>query len=59
MEVIEVLHKNRVFKIKRKTIVFVLQCLSNVDFSEKDDKTIIKAMEKYKLLDEVTLESML
>ena len=59
MEFIEIRHKNKIFKIKREVVIFVLYRISDVDYSKKDDETIIKAMEKYKLLDEITLNSML
>ena len=51
MEYINVVCKTKTFKIKRKTIIFILNRLSEKDWSKADDKTILKLMKKYCLID--------
>ena len=58
MEIIEINHNYKMFRIKREIIIYVLMKLSGKDYSEYDNKTILKAMKRYCLIDEITLESM-
>ena len=55
----KIICNNKTFEIKNKTIVYVLYRLSGKDYTNADSETLLKAMKKYKLLDEVTLDSMI
>ena len=57
MEVLEINHNGKIYKIKRKTLVYILERLSGEDFSNESDTTVLKAMKKYRLFDEMTLDS--
>ena len=59
MKTMEIIFNDRVFKIKKETIVYVLYRLSGKDFSDKDDSELLKVMKRYHLFDEITLESMI
>lgn len=59
MKTMEIIFNDRVFKIKKETIVYVLYRLSGKDFSDKDDSELLKEMKRYCLFDEITLESMI
>ena len=57
MEVLEINHNGKTYKIKRKTLVYILERLSGKDLSKESDTTILKAMKKYQLFDDMTLDS--
>ena len=59
MKTMEIIFNDRVFKIKKETIVYVLYRLSGKDFSDKNDSELLKEMKRYRLFDEITLESMI
>ena len=58
MEVIEINCNEKIFKIKKDVIIYVLSKVTGKDFSEKDNEIILKTMKKFRLIDEMTLESM-
>ncbi len=58
MKTLNIICNDKNFKIKKEIIVYVLYRLSGKDFSYENDETLLKAMKKYKLIDEITLNSM-
>lgn len=58
MEVIEIKHNDKIYKIKRDIIIHVLLKITEKDYSNESNLIILKVMKKYRLMDEMTLESM-
>lgn len=59
MEIIEILYNNKLYKIRKDKLIYVLNRLSNDDISVKDEKTILKMMNEYCLIDDIFLESLI
>lgn len=57
MEVIEILYNNKLYKVRKDKLIYVLNHLSNEDVSNKDKETILSMMAEYSLMDDMFLES--
>lgn len=57
MEVIEILYNNKLYKVRKDKLIYVLNHLSNEDVSNKDKETILSMMAEYSLMYDMFLES--